>query len=102
MKPPTARARKAVMVTEPALALLAAVPPKLSAAGATVLWHLVATLPPKGAYVNLTALAEQVGLSRVQVTRCAQDLLALNCLVRGPKEGSVYLYQLNPAFFHPL
>lgn len=102
MKPPGTRPRRAIMVTEPALALLAAIPPKLSAAGATVLWHLVATLPPKGEYVNLTALAAKLGLSRVQVTRCTHDLVALNCLVRGPREGSVYLYQLNPAFFHPL
>lgn len=94
--------RKAVMVTEPALALLASSPPKLSAAAASVLWHLVSTLPPAGDYVSLTAVAVELGLSRVQVTRSTHSLLELGCLIRGPKDGSVYLYKLNAAYFYPL
>lgn len=93
---------KAVVVMAPALALLAASPPKLSAAAASVLWHLVRTLPPAGDYVSLTAVAAELGLSRVQVTRSTHSLLELGCLIRGPKDGSVYLYKLNAAYFHLL
>jgi len=94
--------RRSVLITEPALDLLASSPSQLSAAGATLMWHLVKTLPPAGSHLSLTAVADSLGLSRVQVTKAMHKLLQLGCLVRGPKDGVLYLYRLNPAFFQPL
>lgn len=92
--------RRSAVVSDMALDLLAAGPTKLSAASSTLLWHLIKTLPPAGAHLSLTQIAETLG--RVQVTNVMHRLLEIGCLVRGPKDGVLHLHKLNPVFFQTL
>lgn len=93
--------RRAVVVTERAVSLLST-PPGLPGATFLLLWHLVRTLPVKGEYLSLTDLAEQLGLSRVYVTKAMQGLVRAGFITRSAKAGLLHHYQLNPVFFHPL
>lgn len=90
------------MVLEPALELLAATPSKLNAAPATLLWHLVKTLAPAGSHASLTDIAQELGLSRVQINAAMKLLLQLGLIIRGPKDGRLHQYRLNDAYFHVL
>lgn len=65
----------------------------------TVLWHLVASLPPGGDTVSKAVLAEQLSITRVQATLTVKRLCELGFLMRGPRLGLSYHYKVNPALF---
>lgn len=94
-------ARHAVVVTERALELLAT-RQGLHGAKSFLLWHLIQALPKGGGHLSLTDLSQTLGLSRVHTTNAMRTLLEAGFLLRGPKSGSLYHYQLNPAYFHLL
>jgi biotin operon repressor len=95
------RDRRAVVLTERALAQLAR-PPGISGVPSLLLWHLVQSLPVAGEFLSVTALAEQLGISRVHATNAMHGLLEQGFIIRGAKSGLLYRYQLNPAYFHLL
>ena len=92
---------KAVVLTERCINDLAKAP-GLNAAAALLLWNLVKSLGPTGQQMSLTAMATDLGLTRITVTNAMQDLLKAGFIQRGPKAGRLYLYKLNPAFFYHL
>ena len=93
--------RRAVVLTEAALEYLAR-PPGLDAGPSLLLWHLVKGLPVGGSYLSLTDLAQGIAMSRVHVTNGMKQLLRDGLILRGPKQGLLYRYELNPAYFHLL
>lgn len=93
--------RRAVVLTEMALDYLSR-PPGLDAGRSLLLWHLVKELPAGGSYLSLTDLAQAIALSRVHVTNGMKRLLIDGLILRGPKQGLLYRYELNPAYFHLL
>lgn len=97
----TKQLNRAVALTDIALKLLST-PPGLQAAPSLLLWHLVGNLPPAGDHVNLSLIAEKIGLSRVHATKSMTVLLKTGCILRGPKRGIFHHYQLNPAYFYIL
>jgi predicted transcriptional regulator len=92
---------RAIVFTERGILSLAK-PPGLRASDALLLWHLVKILPIAGEMLNLTLLADELGLARPTVTVGMQTLLKAGFVIRGAKVGRVYTYKLNSAYFHHL
>lgn len=92
---------RAIVLTDRGILILAKAP-GLTAAPALLLWNLVKLLPIAGQPLNLSHLADELGLTRVTVTNAMQELLTAGFVQRGPKVGRVYIYKLNPAYFHHL
>lgn len=92
---------RAIVLTERGINSLAKAP-GLTAAAALLLWNLVNLLPPAGQSLNLSELADELGLTRVTVTNAMRKLLTAGFVQRGPKVGRVHIYKLNPAYFHQL
>jgi len=91
----------AIVLTERAIDTLAKAP-GLTQAPALLLWHLVSTLPVAGEILNLTQLADDLGLTKVTVTNGMLSLLKAGFVIRGPKVGRLHTYKLNSAYFHHL
>lgn len=94
-------AQRAIVLTERAIVTLAKTP-GLTQASALLLWNMVNTLPVAGQVLNLTQLADDLGLTKVTVTNGMLMLLKAGFVIRGPKVGRVHTYKLNSAYFHHL
>jgi len=92
---------RAIVLTDRAITSLAK-PSSLTAAPALLLWNLVKRLPVAGQALNLSELADELGLTRVTVTNAMQKLLAGGFVRRVAKVERVHIYKLNPAYFHHL
>lgn len=92
---------RAIVLTERAIVTLAK-PPGLTAAPALLLWNLVRLMPVAGLPLNLSQLAADLDLTIATVTNAMQTLLTAGFVQRGSKVGRVYIYKLNPAYFHHL
>lgn len=96
-----ASASRAIVLTERAIASLAK-QPGLTQATALLLWKLVGLLPISGQPLNLSLLADELGLTIATVTNGMQTLLKAGFVLRGPKVGRLHTYKLNTAYFHHL
>lgn len=92
---------RAIVLTERAIVSLAK-QPGLTQAPALLLWNLVSLLPISGQPLNLSQLADELGLTIPTVTNGMQTLLKAGFVLRGAKVGRVHTYKLNPAYFHYL
>lgn len=92
---------RAIVLTDRAIVTLAK-QPGLAKAPALLLWNLVSLLPVAGQPLNLSQLAEDLGLTISTVTNGMQTLLKAGFVMRGPKVGRVHTYKLNSAYFHYL
>jgi DNA-binding MarR family transcriptional regulator len=92
---------RAIVLTERGINVLAK-PPGLRAAESLLLWSLIKRLPPAGDLQSLGQLADDLGLSRVTVTRSMRELIAAGLVQRTSHPGDIHLYKLNSACFHYL
>ena len=92
---------RAIVLTDRAIVTLAK-QPGLTQAPALLLWNLVSQIPVTGQPINLSQLAEDLGLAIATVTNGMQTLLKAGFVMRGPKVGRVHTYKLNSAYFHHL
>jgi DNA-binding MarR family transcriptional regulator len=92
---------RAIVLTDRAIVNLAK-QPGLTQAAALLLWKMTSLLPVTGQPLNLSQLAEDLGLTTPTVTNGMQTLLKAGFVMRGPKVGRLHTYKLNSAYFYYL
>lgn len=74
----------------------------LSKSESMVLWLLVAKMPPAGMVVCHADLANELKITRTNVSQTMKHLCEIGFLVRGPKFGVSHHYKINPVFMRIL
>lgn len=92
---------RAIVLTDRAIVTLSK-QPGLTQASALLFWKLTSMLPVTGQPLNLSQLAEELGLTIPTVTNGMQTLMKIGFVMRGPKVGRLHTYKLNSACFHYL
>lgn len=74
----------------------------LSKSESMVLWLLVANMTASGMVVCQADLANELKITRTNVSQTMKHLCEIGFLVRGPKIGVSHHYKINPVFMRIL
>lgn len=92
--------KNSIILTSDAVQALVSHP--LSKSESMVLWLLVANMPASGMVLSLASLANELKITRTNVSQTMKRLCEIGFLVRGPKIGVSHHYKINPVFMRIL